>query len=158
MAGGFPTASLYFKHKITIMDKEKSLAKHLEAASIVADWAAQDVVAIPFEPKHQNVLALAEALGIFKDIRFSLYEKRPDLKPLHLSEKPSNDKPRVVYDADNPMPPHLQKYLELTQAIELLKCFYGKNQTLTDIADREIPKLKKILEETYKNEMSKLQS
>ncbi len=135
------------------MDREKSLAKSLEAASTIADWAAQDVVAIPFEPKHQNVLAISEALGIFKDIRFSLYEKRPDLKPIHLSEKSSNNKSHVVYDADNPIPPHLQKYLELTQAIELLKCFHGKNQTLADIADREIPKLKKILEETDKNEI-----
>lgn len=135
------------------MDREKSLAKNLEAASTIADWAAQDIVAIPFEPKHQNVLSIAEALGIFRDIRFSLYEKRPDLKPMHLGEEASNDKSRVVYDADNPMPLHLQKYLELTQAIELLKCFHGKNQTLTDIADREIPRLKKILEETYKNEL-----
>jgi len=136
-----------------IIDRKKSLAKKLAAASTIADWAAQDVVALNFEPKHQNVLAIAEALGIFKDIKLSLYEKRPDLKPVHLSEKSSNDKSRVVYDADNPIPPHLQKYLELTQAIELLKCFYGKNQTLADIADREIPKLNKILEETYKNEV-----
>jgi len=136
-----------------ILDREKSLAKKLEAASTIADWAAQDVVAITFEPKHQNVLAIAEALSIFKDIRFSLYEKRPDLNPVHLSEKSSNDKSRVVYGADNPIPPHLQKYLELTQAIELLKCFQGNNQTLTDIADREIPKLNKILEEIYKNEV-----
>ncbi len=135
------------------MDREKSLAKNLEAASTIADWAAQDIVAIPFEPKHQNVLAIADALGIFKDIRFSLYEKRPDLKPIHLSEEVSNDKSRIVYDADNPMPPHLQKCLELAQVIDLLECFHGRNQTLTDIVDREIPRLKKVLEETYKNEI-----
>jgi hypothetical protein len=137
------------------MDQEKALAEALNSSSIIADWAAQTIVSIPFEPKIQNVKAIAEALSIFKDISSALYEKRPDLKPDYLKVENSNDPGRVVYGPDNPMPLNLQKCLEITGAINMLKSFQaiGKSQTLVEVADREIPKLQELLEKTYNEEI-----
>lgn len=137
------------------MDQEKALAKALRASSIFADLAAQEIAAIPLEPKVTNVKEIAKALTIFKDISFALYEKRPDLKPAHLEETNSNDPNRVVYGPDNPMPLKLQKCLEITTAIEMLESFQtiGKSQTLVEIADREIPRLQEVLEKTYNEEI-----
>ena len=136
------------------MDHEEALAKALQSSGIFADWAAQAVVAIPFEPKTQNVMHIAEALSIFKDISQSLYEKRPDLKPEHLKEE-NRDPTRPVYGPDNPMPLHLQKCLEINGAIEMLKSFQiiRKSPTLAGIAEREIPILQELLEKTYNEEI-----
>lgn len=136
------------------MDHEQALAKALKASSIFADWAAQEIVEIPFESKTQNIMAIAKALIIFKDISIALYEKRPDLKPEHL-KKENDDPSRTVYSPDNPMPLYLQKYLEITEAIEMLKSFQTikKSKTLAEIADREIPRLQEILEKTYNDKI-----
>jgi len=132
------------------MDNEKALVKALNSSSIFADWAAQAIAEIPFEPKTQNLLEIAKALSIFKGISHALYEKRPDLKPDYLRDE-NRDPNRPVYSADNPMPLHLQKCLEITGAINMLQSFQaiGKNQTLIEIAEREIPRLQELLEKTY---------
>jgi hypothetical protein len=137
------------------MDQEKALAEALKASSVFADWAAQIIVAIPFEPKIQNVKAIAEALATFNDISSALYEKRPDLKPDYIKEEKSTESNRVVYGPDNPIPLKLQKCLEITDAINMLKSFQavGKSQTLAEIADREIPELEEVLEKTYNEEI-----
>ena len=133
------------------MDPEKALAEALKSSRIFADWAAQTIVAIPFEPKIQNVMAIAEALTIFTDISSALYEKRPDLKPDDLKEEYYNDPNQVMYGPENPIPLNYQKCMEINGAINMLKSFQhiGKSQTLVEIADREIPKLQELLEKTF---------
>ncbi len=127
-----------------MIDRELSLLNLLRCASLLTDWAAQDLVAISLEPRKQNLRKLVEAVAQLLEVRDSLLQRRPDLAP----PAPAATAPdEAAFGPDKPMPQALRDYFELESAIEVLDGFAaGHNRELATIAAAALPELKARLE------------
>lgn len=125
------------------MDRVEALSEMITGAMNIADWIAQDIVSIPLEPKKDNLHLASLCLSHYKDISHIIYKDRPELKPYYLRDDIKRDPDSETYGPDNPLPEEAIRYLEIANAIEMLKVFSasGKNKILKDIAELEIPKL-----------------
>lgn len=131
------------------MDRLEALLKLLEGSSVLVDRAAQEIVAIPYEPKRQNLKLSVQALSAISDLLLKLYKERPHLTPRHLQPDTNHDLKVKAYDANNPIPPEIQNKLEIATAIKLLESLEAtRNAHLSIIAEEQLPTLRRLLNET----------
>lgn len=132
------------------MDRLDGLTKALEAASQLLDWAAQEIVAIPFEPKAENLGIAVSAISAVSDLRLKLYELRPQLLPSHMKGKQLQRPRNAIYDDTNPLPVNASEEIAILAAIKVIEGIAApnKNVHLTQLAASELPKLRSLLNET----------
>lgn len=130
------------------MDRLDALTKTLEAASELLDWAAQEIVAIPLEPKQANLAIAVNAISGLTDLKLKLYDLRPHLLPLHLQDDIRSASP--VYSPGNPLPVAATEELAVLQAILVLEgiAAANRNSHLSQLADEKLPKLRSLLRMT----------
>jgi hypothetical protein len=132
------------------VDRLESLTKVLEAASQLLDWAAQEIVAIPFEPKRAHLDIAVAAISSVSDLLLPLYELRPHLSPPHLRKNQTHPLHQPIYSPTNPPPKAVREELAILDAIRVLEgiAAANKNMHLTILAEEQLPKLRSLLNET----------
>ena len=132
------------------MDRLDALTKVLEATSQLLDWAAQEIVEIPFEPKGDNLGIAVRAISGVTDLKLKLYELRPHLLPSHLRRNQPFPPGNTVYDNANPLPLAAREELAILAAIKVIEgiAAANKNVHLTQLANSQLPKLRSLLSET----------
>jgi hypothetical protein len=132
------------------VDRLDALTKVLEAASQLLDWAAQDIVAIPFEPRRANLDIAVHAISSVTDLKLKLYELRPHLLPSHLRRDQSHPPDQTIHADANPLPADAREELAILVAIKVLEgiAAANKNVHLTQLAASQLPKLRSLLNET----------
>jgi hypothetical protein len=140
------------------MSQEKELLKALDSSALIAGWAAQIMANSDFEPKNQNIMRVAEAISTFQEISQLIYKKCPELKPAKIRAK-SKETKSIVYNADNPVPNVIREWMDVSEAIEMLKMFQetGLNQSLKTLSIRELPAMNELriaLEKRFEKDLS----
>lgn len=69
----------------------ESLYKLLNEASSILNEAAHEIKDIPLEPKPENIMHIADALGSILDIKLKIHERNPEITVTNLREQPKDD-------------------------------------------------------------------
>jgi hypothetical protein len=132
------------------VDRVDALTKALEAASQLLDWAAQEIVAIPFEPKRENLGLAVSAISLVTDLKLKLYERRPHQLPSHMKGNQPHLPGNAIHDDTNPLPVNASEEIAILAAIKMIEGIAAPNRNvrLTQLAESELPKLRSLLNET----------
>lgn len=141
---------MFHRPKVSTVDRLDALTKALEAASQLLDWAAQEIVTIPFEPKGEILGLAVSAISAVTDLKLKLYELRPHLLPSHMKGDQPHRPGNAIYDDTNPLSMNASEEVAILAAIKVLEGIAApnKNVHLTQLAASELPKLRSLLNET----------
>src|SRR5258707_1104987 len=106
--------------KCSTVDRLDALTRTLEAASQLLDWAAQEIVAIPFEPKGDNLGIAVSAISAVTDLKLKLYAQMPHLLPSHLRKDQIRQSSQPIYSPTNPPPAAVVEELAVLDAIRVI--------------------------------------
>jgi hypothetical protein len=129
-----------------VMDKLKSIHSKLHRATELLNEAAGELVKSEIVCQAADIRSIGEALANVMDVKMSIYETRPELKPEYLNDKQQNlnynrEFGRIIIQKDRFLAennPH--------EAIALYKSFIDRNpsQEYIEMANDEVARIKKL--------------
>ena len=99
-------------------DELNNLNDLANSCSFLIGSVTRYISQMPFEPRTENIVIMAECTDKLANIRTQIWDRKPELNLCNIDIARHNHPNCVIYDEDNPPPPNFEDSVLLREAIE----------------------------------------